>query len=202
MGGINTFYTPGSVQTDTSGGPGSGGSDMSSFFFQEMARRRAKQDAAEAEAKQAKLGMRAGNAGTRTITRTAEEMPGYVSPHQRQMQELQLGAARQAIRNENAKPSDFGRMQANNIGDWGNYVNPADVPVALQDKIKGGFYSFGNAAGIAPLYPGMVKHGYNGSGASGGDNSLEAEEMAGQRASVQNTNLRPRPPLPPQQGGR
>ena len=100
------------------------------------------------------------------------------------------------------KPSDFGRMQANNIGDWGTYVNPADVPVALQDSIKGGFYSFGNAAGIAPMYPGMVKHGFNGSGASGGDNSIAAQQMAEQRASVQNTGLPPRRPQEQQQGGR
>lgn len=37
-------------------------------------------------------------------------------------------------------PRSLGRFQMNQTGNWGTFVNPADIPAGLQDTIMGGFY--------------------------------------------------------------
>ncbi len=37
-------------------------------------------------------------------------------------------------------PASFGRLQMNHTGNWGTFVDPANIPVGLQDKIMGGMY--------------------------------------------------------------
>lgn len=40
----------------------------------------------------------------------------------------------------NAKPSQFGRWQMNHTGNWGTFVDPANIPASLQGTIMGGMY--------------------------------------------------------------
>ena len=37
-------------------------------------------------------------------------------------------------------PGDFGAMRMNQTGNWGTFVDPANIPANLQDKIMGGMY--------------------------------------------------------------
>jgi hypothetical protein len=37
-------------------------------------------------------------------------------------------------------PRSLGRHQMNHMGNWGTFVDPADIPAGLQDTIMGGFY--------------------------------------------------------------
>lgn len=38
------------------------------------------------------------------------------------------------------RPKDFGRWQMGSRGGWGHFVDPANIPAGLQDKIMGGFH--------------------------------------------------------------
>jgi hypothetical protein len=37
-------------------------------------------------------------------------------------------------------PADFGRENMDKYGNWGTFVDPANIPAGLQDKIMGGQY--------------------------------------------------------------
>ncbi len=59
---------------------------------------------------------------------------------QGQLQALQLQKLRQEMQMQSAKPSDFGQMRADRYGNWGTFVDPKDIPAALQGTIMGGQY--------------------------------------------------------------
>ncbi len=202
MGGINTYYTPGAVHTDVSGGSPGGAMGIDPFFSAMARRRAAQEDEDRARAAQEhELKMQAMRQAM--VPPVQQERPS-ITPNEQllkgaQMQ-AQMAQADLATKQATARPADFGRMQMNNIGDWGNVVDPNNVPGALHDTIKGGFYSFGNNPMISQMYPGIVRQGINGGKPLGADDdSIEAQQMAAQRASTQNTNLVGR--LPTIRGG-
>jgi hypothetical protein len=55
------------------------------------------------------------------------------------MARLQQAAASQTDPNSTT-PRSLGRFQMDQQGNWGTFVDPADIPAGLQDKIMGGQY--------------------------------------------------------------
>jgi hypothetical protein len=57
-----------------------------------------------------------------------------------QDQAMRNAAASRAMREADMTPAALGRFQMNHTGNWGTFVDPANIPAHLQDSIMGGFY--------------------------------------------------------------
>jgi hypothetical protein len=187
MGGINTFYTPGHVQTDTSGGPGSPGGDANSWFFQEMAKRRARQEAADTEAKQqAKFG-KGRNYGPSAEERAAHEdlmnKKFYDIPQQRELQKIQLQAAQLGLQDQRSELA----------------AKMGPQPMKVTTAGMSTFYSPDNNAMNAYQRKAYLPENADtkNTGSAVPTGSISSPDIGAAMAGAQNTNVAPPPPEAP-----
>lgn len=83
-------------------------------------------------------------------------------------------AAQQLAQPYGPTPSQFGRWMMNHTGNWGTFVDPADIPASLQGTIMGGMYGQGtnwdtsNPSIMGPQQLSTGKYTKNASGAGSG----------------------------------
>ena len=141
QGGLNT-QTQGPAMPSLPGMPGGLPFDPSAAIRERLARE------AEEKAYERSIRERAMQMEER---RAAEEERRYREQEKTRSVEAMRSrnsmSNREAPRHVSAKlpdygptPASFGRLQMNHTGNWGTFVDPANIPVGLQDKIMGGMY--------------------------------------------------------------
>lgn len=128
----------GNMEIRTPGVPGSGGSgpiDMDALY--RMFQYKASTKAWEAQ-RQAALAEREMKMREQMQQAQLDAMTRAAQPQERQP--VHAAAPQAEAMLAMAKPKDFGEMRADRYGNWGTFVDPANIPAALQGTIMGGQY--------------------------------------------------------------
>lgn len=175
----STTYGPGTRTTATDVGPIPQGVNMAGIYdlFRRMTAARSAA-AAPATGPRPIGGVNAAS-GSR-LNRPAS----VVSPPRDPLAALKAEAEAQRLAQPyGPTPGQFGRLMMNQTGNWGTFVDPADIPAGLQGTIMGGMYGQGtnwdttNPNIMGPQQLSTGKYTKNASGAgSGGPMRLDIGE--------------------------